>query len=102
MERVQAYSTDLQTSSTESDETLLRVSLFVLGDLFTALIRTGKTVALAVFQATGITHKSRKVGSVSVTELALEGADITISGQVLHEGALSSTTLSFPKSALTS
>ena len=59
-------------------------ALFVLGDLFTALIRTGKTVALAVFQATGITHKNRKLSSVSAAELALESADISISGQVLH------------------
>ena len=52
MECVWVYSTDLQKSSTEPDEMLLGLLLFVLGDLFTALMRTGKTAALAVFQAT--------------------------------------------------
>jgi hypothetical protein len=85
LERVRAYTIDFQKKTTEeSDEALLGVSLFILGDLFTTLIRTGQTVALAVLQATGIDHKSRKVSSVSAAELSLEAADIKISGQVLH------------------
>jgi hypothetical protein len=82
---VRAYTIDFPKKSTEeSDKALLGVSLFILGDLFTTLIRTGQTVALAVLQATGIDHKSQKVLSVSAAELSLETADIKISGQVLH------------------
>ena len=59
LERVRAYTIDFQKKTTEeSDEALLGVSLFILGDLFTTLIRTGQTVALAVLQATGIDHRS--------------------------------------------
>jgi len=82
LERVRAYT--MEPSKVEADEPLVGVSLFVLGDLFTALVRTGQTVALAVFQSTSITHKGRKVTSVSAAELVLEGSDINISGQVLH------------------
>jgi hypothetical protein len=85
LERVRAYTTYFQQrSKEESDEALLGVSLFVLGDLFTTLIRTGQNVALAVLQATGIEHKSRKVSAVSAAELSVEAADIKVSGQVLH------------------
>jgi len=91
LERVRAYTTDFQKKSTEeSDEALLSVSLFVLGDLFTTLVRTGQNIALAVLQATGIEHKSRKVTAVSAAELSLEAAGIKVSGQVLHLVAHSS------------
>ena len=85
LHRVRAYTIDFtKTSNEASDEALLGISLFVLGDLFTTLIRTGQHLALAILQATGIEHKSRKVASVSAAELALENADIKVSGQVLH------------------
>jgi hypothetical protein len=101
LQRVRAYTIDFtKKSNEESDEALLGVSLFVLGDLFATLVRTGQHVALAILQATGIDHKSRKVASVSAAELALEAADIKISGQVLHLAAPShpATTNSGPTS----
>jgi hypothetical protein len=85
LERVRAFTVDFHKKSTkDSDEALLGVSLFVLGDLFITLVRTGQNIALAVLQATGIEHKSRKVAAVSAAELSLETADIKIAGQVLH------------------
>jgi hypothetical protein len=85
LERVRAYTTEfIKKSTEESDEALLGVSLFVLGDLFTTLVRIGQHIALAVLQTTGIEHKSRKVTAVSAAELSLEAADIKVSGQVLH------------------
>jgi hypothetical protein len=70
--------------STDSDESLVGVSLFMLGDPFTALIRTGKAVALADMQTTTIEQKGKKVSSVSKAELFLEASDIKVSGQVLN------------------
>lgn len=97
LDRVRAYTIDFRKPSTEgSDDALLGVSLFMLGDLFTALVRTGQSVALAVLQATGIDHKGRKVASVSAAELGLESADIKVSGQVLHLIAPSTTPLEPP------
>jgi hypothetical protein len=85
LERVRAYTIEFQKKTKEeSDEVLVGVSLFVLGDLFTTLIRTGQTVALAVLQATAIDCKGRKMSSISAGELSIEAADINISGQVLH------------------
>ena len=92
LQRVRAYTADhAKTSDEDSEEALLGVSLFVLGDLFATLVRTGHHVALAILQATGIDHKSRKVVSVSSAELSLEAADIKVSGQVLHLVPRSST-----------
>jgi len=85
LQQVRTYTVDFtKRSDEESDEALLGVSLFVFGDLFATLVRTGQHVALAILLATGIDHKSCKVASVSTAELALEAADIKISGQVLH------------------
>jgi hypothetical protein len=85
LQRVRAYTVDFKKpSDEESDQTLLDVPLFVLGDLFATLIRTGHHVALAILQATGIDNNGRKVESVRSAELALEAMDIKISGQVLH------------------
>jgi hypothetical protein len=85
LQRVHTYTADhAKTSDEDSEEALLGVSLFVLGDLFATLVRTGHHVALAILQATGIDHKGRKVASVSSAELSLEAADIKVSGQVLH------------------
>lgn len=85
LHRVRAYTVDFaRTSKEDSDKALLGISLFVLGDLFATLVRTGQHVALAILQATGIDHKNRKVASVSAAELSLKEADIKVSGQVLH------------------
>lgn len=88
LQRVRTYTIDFtKKSNEESDEALLGISLFVLGDLFATLVRTGQHVALAILQAMGIDHKSCKVTSVSAVELALEAADFKISGQVLYLAA---------------
>ena len=85
LQQVRAYTADFANTSDEaSEEALLGVSLFVLGDPFTILIRTGQHVALAILQVTGIDHKSHKVASVSSAELELESVNFKISGQVLH------------------
>ena len=85
LERVRAYTIEApKTEADAADETLVGVSLFLPGDLFATLVRSRNTVALAVLQATSITHRSHKVASISTAELALYGADITILGQVLH------------------
>jgi hypothetical protein len=59
LQRVRAYMVDFtKRSDEESDEALLGVSLFILGDLFATLVRTGQQVALAILQATGKSHLS--------------------------------------------
>jgi len=82
-----------QKDSTDSDESLVSVSLFMLGDPFMALIRTGKAIALAVMQTTMIEQKGKKVSSVSEAKLFLEASDIKVSGQVLNLIKASSNTI---------
>jgi len=91
LEHVHAYTTEFQQRlKEESNNALIGVSLLVLGDLFTMLIRIGQNVTLAVLQATGIEHKSHKVSAVSAAELSVEATNIKVSGQVLHVVAYSS------------
>lgn len=80
--RVKGFSTRFLQPTSEQDASLLGVPLFMVGDLFTTLIRTGETVALAVVQCATINQGPVKVLSVSVDELALKASNIKLSGQV--------------------
>jgi hypothetical protein len=63
---------------------LFGIPLFILGDLYTTLVRVGQTVSLAVLQSTGIENNGRKISAVSSAELELEKSSIKLSGQILH------------------
>jgi hypothetical protein len=85
LEHVRDYTAaSIKPSVNQDNESLLNIAVFMVGDLFTSLVRTGKTVSLAVLQSTGIDHNSRKVSAISAAELEVEKLNIILSGQVLH------------------
>jgi hypothetical protein len=85
LERVRDYTAaSLKLSINQDDESLLGITVFMVGDLFTTLIRTGQTVSLAVLQSTGIDHNSHRVSAVGAAELEVDTSNIKLIGQVLH------------------
>ena len=85
LERVRAFTGEsVKVSTSQDDDALFGIPLFILGDLYTTLVRVGQTVSLAVLQSTGIENNGRRVSAVSSAELGLEKSNIKLSGQILH------------------
>jgi len=81
LERVQDYTAvSIKPSVNQDNKSLLNIAVFMVGDLFTSLVQTGKTILLAVLQSTCIDHNSHKVSAISTAELEVEKSNTTLSG----------------------
>lgn len=82
--RIRGYTRDHMAQASATGDNTIGVHLFVLGDLYTGLIKVGSSVSLAVMKVTALEQKGKKVSSVASAEIGLPTADIFVTGQVLH------------------